>query len=160
MLKRLPNRSIWLSYLIIALGIAALPTAIAATSSDLKKLLKSVYCYCGCSRETIEVCVCGVAQDIKNEFKKLLSQGQSTEEIKAKYLDQYGSQFDAIMKAEGFNLVAYIAPFFFLMIFGCIAIMVIQKSKISSSSASTKKLFGNNDFKQLEKQVEEYRKRR
>ena len=64
------------------------------------------------------------------------------------------------MNAEGFNLVAYIAPFFFLMIFGGIAIMVIQKSKISLSSVSTKKLFDNNDFKQLEKQVEEYRKRR
>ena len=160
MLKRLPNRSIWFFCLIVTLGIATLPAAIATTSSDLKKLLKSVYCYCGCSRETIEVCVCGVAQDIKNEFKKLLSQGQTAEEVKVRYLDQYGSQFNAIMKAEGFNLVAYIAPFFFLMIFGGIAIMVIQKSKISSSSVSTKKLFDNNDFKQLEKQVEEYRKRR
>ncbi len=165
MLKQLPSRAVLFYYLIIVLTsvVVVTPTIVIGESpSDLKQLLRSVYCYCGCSRETIEVCVCGVAHDIKNEFKQLLNQGQTIEEIKAGYIIKYGTQFDAIMKAEGFNLVAYIAPFFFLLIFGSIAILVIQrqKSEITEPCGSGEKILDDNQLKKMEEQVEEYRQKR
>ena len=165
MLKQLSIRTVWFYYLTVVLtsGVVITPKiVIGQSSSDLKQLLRSVYCYCGCSRETIEVCVCGVAHDIKSEFKQLLNQGQTVEEIKAGYLAKYGTQFDAIMKAEGFNLVAYIAPFFFLLIFGSVAVLVIQrqKSEITASPGSSEKILDDNQLKKMEEQVEEYRQKR
>ncbi|MBR53366.1 hypothetical protein CMK19_06320 [Candidatus Poribacteria bacterium] len=165
MLKQLSIRTVWFYYLTVVLtsGVVITPKiVIGQSSSDLKQLLRSVYCYCGCSRETIEVCVCGVAHDIKSEFKQLLSQGQTVEEIKAGYLAKYGTQFDAIMKAEGFNLVAYIAPFFFLLIFGSVAVLVIQrqKSEITAPPESGEKILDDNQLKKMEEQVEEYRQKR
>ena len=69
MLKQLSIRTVWFYYLTIVLtsGVVITPKiVIGQSSSDLKQILRSVYCYCGCSRETIEVCVCGVAHDIKS----------------------------------------------------------------------------------------------
>ena len=66
------------------------------------------------------------------------------------------------MKAEGFNLVAYVAPFFFLLIFGSIAILVIQrqKSEFTEPHGSGEKILDDNQLKKMEEQVEEYRQKR
>ena len=128
-----------------------------ANTADLKKLLKSVYCYCGCSRETIEVCNCGVAQEIEKNFKKKLTLEKTVDQIKSEYLAQYGSQFDAIMKAEGFNLVAYIVPFVLLAIFGGISVVVLKKQKavqIVTQPAGSTNLDG------LEEEIQQYRQQR
>ena len=128
-----------------------------ANNADLKKLLKSVYCYCGCSRETIEVCICGVAQEIEKNFKKKLTLEKTVDQIKSEYLAQYGSQFDAIMKAEGFNLVAYIVPFVLLAIFGGISVVVLKKQKavqIVTQPAGSTYLDG------LEEEIQQYRQQR
>jgi len=128
-----------------------------ANNTDLKKLLESVYCYCGCSRETIEVCICGVAQEIEKNFKKKLTLEKTVDQIKSEYLAQYGSQFDAIMKAEGFNLVAYIVPFVLLAIFGGISVVVLKKQKavqIVTQPAGSTNLDG------LEEEIQQYRQQR
>ena len=128
-----------------------------ANNADLKKLLTSVYCYCGCSRETIEVCICGVAQEIEKNFKKKLTLEKTVDQIKSEYLAQYGSQFDAIMKAEGFNLVAYIVPFVLLAIFGSISVVVLKKQKavqIVTQPAGSTNLDG------LEEEIQQYRQQR
>jgi len=128
-----------------------------ANNADLKKLLKSVYCYCGCSRETIEVCICGVAQEIEKNFKKKLTLEKTVDQIKSEYLAQYGSQFDAIMKAEGFNLVAYIVPFVLLAIFGGISVVVLKKQKavqIVTQPAGSTNLDG------LEEEIQQSRQQR
>ena len=128
-----------------------------ANNADLKQLLKSVYCYCGCSRETIEVCICGVAQEIEKNFKQKLTLEKTVDQIKSEYLAQYGSQFDAIMKAEGFNLVAYIVPFVLLAIFGGISVVVLKKQKrgqIVTQPAGSTNLDG------LEEEIQQYRQQR
>ena len=128
-----------------------------ANSADLKKLLKSVYCYCGCSRETIEVCICGVAQEIEKNFKQKLTLEKTVDQIKSEYLAQYGSQFDAIMKAEGFNLVAYIVPFVLLAIFGGISVVVLKKQKAVQIVTQPA---GSTNLDELEKEIQQYRQQR
>ena len=129
-----------------------------ANNDDLKQLLKSVYCYCGCSRETIEVCVCGVAQEIEKKFKQELALEKTVDQIKSEYLAQHGSQFDAIMKAEGFNLVAYITPFLFLVISGLIAVMIIKNQR--SKEDTPRSIVSNNEFGDLEEKIRQYRQQR
>ena len=129
-----------------------------ANNTDLKKLLESVYCYCGCSRETIEVCVCGVAQEIEKKFKQKLALEKTVDQIKSEYLAQHGSQFDAIMKAEGFNLVAYITPFLWLVISGLIAVIIIKNQR--SKEDITRSIVSNNEFGDLEEKIRQYRQQR
>ena len=37
--------------------------------AQLEQLTTSVYCYCGCTRETIQHCMCGTAQQVEDEFR-------------------------------------------------------------------------------------------
>ena len=120
-------------------------------------MLQSVYCYCGCSRETIEVCICGVAQEIEKNFKQKLTLEKTVDQIKSEYLAQYGSQFDAIMKAEGFNLVAYMVPFVLLAIFGGISVVVLKKQKAVQIVTQPA---GSTNLDELEKEIQQYRQQR
>lgn len=97
--------------------------------SKLDELLTTVYCYCGCERETIQACVCGTAEHIEADFRSRLSAGQTVEVIRTNYLDTYGSQFYAVMPAEGINLIAYITPAVILVLIGGVAFAVLRKSR-------------------------------
>ena len=61
------------------------------------------------------------------------------------------------MKAEGFNLVAYIVPFVLLAIFGGISVVVLKKQKavqIVTQPAGSTNLDG------LEEEIQQYRQQR
>ena len=100
--------------------------------AQLEQLKTSVYCYCGCTRETIQQCVCGTARQIEDDFQNRLLAGISVEQIRNEYLAKYGTQFNALMPPTGFNLVAYIMPVIIIVLIGVIIFLVI-KSKMRSS---------------------------
>lgn len=102
----------------------------------LNELLTTVYCYCGCERETIEVCVCGTAEMIEEDFRNRLLAGQTVEQIRTNYLDTYGPQFYAVMPAEGINLIAYIMPAVIFALIGGVAFAVLRKSRQQSVSTA------------------------
>lgn len=101
----------------------------ATFDAKIEELLTTVYCYCGCERETIEKCVCQTAVRIESDFREQLLAGQTVEQIRTNYLDTYGPQFYAIMPAEGINLLAYTMPAVILLIIGGIAFAVLRKSR-------------------------------
>ena len=96
--------------------------------SDLDELLTTVYCYCGCVRETIEVCTCGTAVDIEQNFRDRLLAGETVEQIRTDYLDTYGPQYYAVMPVEGINLLAYAMPVIILVLIGGIVFVVLRRS--------------------------------
>ena len=96
--------------------------------SDLDELLTTVYCYCGCVRETIEVCTCGTAMDIEQNFSDRLLAGETVEQIRTDYLDTYGPQYYAVMPVEGINLLAYAMPVIILALIGGVVFVVIRRS--------------------------------
>lgn len=101
----------------------------ATVASDLKELLTTVYCYCGCTRETIEVCVCDTAAMIEKDFRNRLLVGQTVEQIRTNYLDTFGPQYYAVMPAEGINLLAYIMPAVILVLIGGVAFFALRRFK-------------------------------
>ena len=101
----------------------------ATLESQLEELLTTVYCYCGCERETIKACVCDTAVMLEKDFRNRLLAGQTVEQIRTNYLDTFGPQFYAVMPAEGINLLAYIMPAVILVLIGGIAFAALQKSK-------------------------------
>ena len=137
-------------------------TGDAQFESQLEELLTTVYCYCGCERETIRACVCGTAERIEDNFRNQLLAGQTVEQIRTNYLDTYGPQFYAIMPAEGINLIAYIMPAVILVIIGSVAIVVLRKSKqqpvsTTDGDSKTKHQVSDTTLKQVEAELEKYK---
>ena len=136
-----------------------------AVKSDLDELLTTVYCYCGCTRETIEVCTCGTAMDIEQNFRDRLLAGETVEQIRTDYLDTYGPQYYAVMPVEGINLLAYAMPVIILALIGGVVFVVIRKSTRSMQRAVPEG--GNGDparqvsdetVKRVEAELERYKR--
>lgn len=137
-----------------------------AFASDLKELLTTVYCYCGCTRETIEVCVCGTALAIEASFKDELTKGKSVDQIRTAYLEQYGPQFYAVMPAEGINVLAYAMPAVILVLIGGVVFVVLRRSTRSTQGAlvtsdtqgKSESQVSDDAVKQVEDELERYKR--
>ncbi len=130
--------------------------------SKLNELLTTVYCYCGCERETIEVCVCGTAVHIENDFRNRLLAGQKVEQIRTNYLETYGPQFYAVMPAKGINLIAYITPAIILVLLGGVALAVLRKSRrqvalTTDREGASGQPISNTTLKQVEAELKKYK---
>ena len=97
--------------------------------SNFEQLMTSVYCHCGCVRETIKNCVCGTAQQIEMDFRNRLIAGGTVQQIRADYLARYGTQYSALMPAKGFNIVAYAMPAVIIVLLGVIVFLVLRSKR-------------------------------
>ena len=138
------------------------PEVDAAIAPKLEELLTTVYCYCGCTRETIEVCVCETAVMIEKDFRARLLAGQTVEQIRTNYLDTFGPQYYAVMPAEGINLIAYIMPAVILVLIGGVAFVVLRKSKqeavVSNRFEDSKQQVSDTTVKRVEVELEQYKR--
>ena len=137
----------------------------ATAASDLEELLTTVYCYCGCTRETIEVCTCGTAMNIENNFRDRLLAGETVEQIRTDYLDTYGPQYYAVMPVEGINLLAYAMPVIILALIGGIVFVVLRRSTRSMQQAVSEDGIGeaghrasDETVQQVEAELERYKR--
>ena len=133
----------------------------ATFDTKIEELLTTVYCYCGCERETIEKCVCQTAVRIESDFREQLLAGQTVEQIRTNYLDTYGPQFYAIMPAEGINLLAYTMPAVILLLIGGIAFAVLRKSRrhavTSNGTEVPTEQVSDATVKQVEAELQRYK---
>lgn len=133
--------------------------------SNLDQLMTSVYCHCGCVRETIKHCVCGVAQQIEVDFRNRLISGETVEKIRADYLARWGTQFSALMPAKGFNIVAYAMPAVIIVLIGVIVFFVLRSKRraaLAKSAVSTelRESASTDQYKQIEEELERYKQQR
>lgn len=133
-------------------------------AADLEELLTTVYCFCGCTRETIKVCVCDTALAIEASFKDDLTKGKSVDQIRTAYLEKYGSQFYAVMPAEGINLLAYIMPGVIFVLIGGVVFVVLRSTRSMRGSSVTSDTQGESEsevsdaaVKQVEAELERYK---
>lgn len=141
------------------------PKGTKEVASDLEELLTTVYCYCGCVRETIEVCTCGTAMNIENDFRDRLLAGETVEKIRTDYLDTYGPQYYAVMPAEGINLLAYAMPVIILVLIGGVVFVVLRRSTKSMQQAGpedrnpeSEHRVSGETVKQVEVELERYKR--
>ena len=137
----------------------------ATVASDLDELLTTVYCYCGCTRETIEVCTCGTAMRIENNFRDRLLAGEAVEQIRTDYLDTYGPQYYAVMPVEGINLLAYAMPVIILALIGGVVFVVLRRSTRSmqqtvpeDGSGESGHRVSDETVQQVEAELERYKR--
>ena len=137
----------------------------ATVASDLDELLTTVYCHCGCTRETIEVCTCRWAMEIESDFRDRLLVGETVEQIRTDYLDTYGPQYYAVMPVEGINLLAYTMPIIILALIGGIVFIVLRRSTGSMQNAAaagaheaSASQVSDETVKQVEAELESYKR--
>ena len=160
-------------FLLISLGLlvqvaTAQEQEITTTPSpeaDLDQLMTSVYCHCGCVRETIKHCVCGVAQGIETDFRNRLIAGGTVQQIRDDYLARHGTQFSALMPVKGFNIVAYAMPAVIILLIGVIVFLVLRSKRhaaLAKSPASTEpqESASTDQYEQVEKELERYKQQR
>ena len=140
-------------------------TADSSLESNMDQLMTSVYCYCGCVRETIKHCICGVAQQIETDFRNRLSAGGTVQQTRADYLARYGTQFSALMPAKGFNIVAYAMPAIIIVLIGVIVFLVLRskrKAALAKSpiSAESQEAASADQYEQLEEELKRYKQQR
>lgn len=132
-------------------------------ASDLEELLTTVYCYCGCTRETIEMCRCPTAGRIENNFRDRLLAGETVEQIRTDYLDTYGPQYYAVMPVEGINLLAYAMPVIILLVIGGFAFVVLRRlTQRTEAAADTHEnsvaQVSDETVQQVEAELERYKR--
>lgn len=140
-------------------------TTAPSVESNLDQLMTSVYCHCGCVRETIKHCVCGVAQQIEVDFRNRLIGGETVEKIRTDYLARYGTQFSALMPAKGFNIVAYAMPAIIIVLLGVIVFLVLKSKRsaaLTKSAVSTEpqESASTDQHEQIEEELERYKQQR
>jgi cytochrome c-type biogenesis protein CcmH/NrfF len=127
--------------------------------SDLEELITTVYCYCGCTRETIQACVCPTAQNVEIDFRNRLSENETVEEIRTSYLETYGSEFYAVMPAKGINLLAYLMPGVILIVIGGVAFAVLHRSRSDKMDLTQPDKQISDELQQkVESELERYKK--
>ena len=153
-----------LPFIFVSIVTAQEQTADSDTSKDfefeyqLEELLTTLYCPCGCVRETNKACVCATAQAIETHFIDALTEGKTVEEIRTAYLKTYGSEFSAVMKAEGINLLAYIMPAVILIgIGGVILLIRHQSSGRDIPSTQPDQQISDELQQQVESELEKYK---
>ena len=136
-----------------------------AFASDLEELLTTVYCFCGCTRETIEMCRCATAGRIENNFRDRLLAGETVDQIRTDYLDTYGPQYYAVMPVEGINLLAYAMPIVILVLIGGIVFVVLRRSTRSMQKTAAAGAHGasasqvsDETVKRVEAELESYKR--
>ncbi len=133
--------------------------------SNLDQLMTGVYCYCGCVRETIKHCVCGVAQQIETDFRNRLRAGGTVQQIRADYLARYGTQYSALMPIKGFNIVAYAMPAVIIALIGVIVFLVLRSKRKralaqSSPQAAPQPSASADEYAQIEEELARYKQQK
>ena len=133
--------------------------------ANLDQLMTSVYCHCGCVRETIKHCVCGVAQGIETDFRNRLIAGETIQQIRDDYLARYGTQYSALMPVEGFNIVAYAMPAIIIVLMGVIVFLVLRSKRsaaLAKAPASTEpqESTSTDQYEQIEQELEHYKQQK
>ena len=125
-----------LKYLALYL-LLALPTpyAQAATTVEIKEVAQEMVCLCGdCNRESLATCLCtAFAVPQRTHIGQLLDQGKSRQEIIDEYVSTYGQLVLAAPPPEGYNLLAWIAPFAAL-VFGVFLVRSVLRNWRGASS--------------------------
>lgn len=96
--------------------------ALASPQSDLENSLRSPV-----HDTTLAVCTAPEAQVMRDEIRQKLAIGQTKSQILKTYSDQYGEQILTSPPKKGFNLLAWVIPFFGIALGGVLIYFALKK---------------------------------
>lgn len=103
------------------------PEALSATVDEITQELT---CTCGCNM-VVSACEgameCSAANQIKAQVMEMLNQGKSKEEILRSFVSRHGEKILSAPTKKGFNLTAWVFPFFAILLGGVILFHTLKK---------------------------------
>jgi cytochrome c-type biogenesis protein CcmH len=117
-----------------------LAAAYAAPVVITQEVEEALTCQCGCGL-TIHSCnhlQCGFGIPAKQEIAGLVSQGKSKPQILSQFAAKYGEKILSAPTTSGFNLVAWITPFFIVLVGGILVVLVVVRWSQKSASGSAR----------------------
>jgi len=105
----------------------SLDSAPEVTDRQVKEVAKEMACLCGtCPRRPLNECSCGWADQYRARIGKELGEGKTKEMIVAGFVDEFGLEVFSTPPAEGFNISAWVMPFFVLAMGGVVVGLVMR----------------------------------
>ncbi|MFB0507714.1 MAG: cytochrome c-type biogenesis protein CcmH [Thermodesulfobacteriota bacterium] len=115
--------------LFLLFGISVLWVS-PALSVTVGEITQELTCTCGCNM-VVSACEgameCSAANGIKAQVMEKLSVGQSKEEIIGYFVNRYGEKILSAPTKRGFNLTAWILPFFAIVSGGGVLYFTLKK---------------------------------
>lgn len=78
--------------------------------AEYDKAARTILCDCGCHPQSVHDCACGRAEEMRGEIAAQIRQGTTGDGVIAAYVAKYGEKIRVTPTAQGFNLVAWVAP--------------------------------------------------
>jgi cytochrome c-type biogenesis protein CcmH len=91
-----------------------------------RAITSQLICPCSCG-EIVSGCTCDTGKAMQAYVEGQIKEGKGKDEIEASLVAKYGEVILGAPKAEGFNLVVWIAPFAATLVGLAIAAMVLQR---------------------------------
>jgi len=141
------NKVIGIPVLILVSMLFFIPdNGLAYDQEVYDKINSSLSCQCGCglliSVCKMEGCMSGV---VREQVGQLLDSGQTEQQVKQALIGVYGKQILAAPPKSGFDLSAYILPFFFLLAGGSVLYSIAMKWKQNSIPVSDNEVTDSNE---------------
>jgi cytochrome c-type biogenesis protein CcmH len=111
------------------LAITLLIAVPVLAKSSVDDVSQALTCQCGCGL-TVANCnmpTCGFSVPLRGEISALLDKGMDRPAIIAIYRAKYGEKILSAPTTEGFNLLAWVMPFFALFVGGGFVVLMLGR---------------------------------
>ncbi len=105
-------------FLLAVLALLLVASAPVSAAPSFQDLEESLTCQCGCGL-TVHACnhlQCPSAIPLRHEIRAQMALGKSKDQILAYFSGKYGEKILSSPTASGFNLTAWVMPFFMLAV--------------------------------------------
>ncbi len=129
LLNRIAQLKIPLLTLLSVIFTIGFPLHLCAqiVSPEVRKVSERFVCQCGCNHQ-LSACAmlnCGSATPLRAEIAALLREGKTEDQIASLFVAKYGKRILSAPTTKGFDLTAWILPFFMLLVgFFFVAIVI------------------------------------
>lgn len=107
------------------LALDASPGATPEVRAAYDKVANEVLCHCGCARQTVKDCSCSVAFDLRTDWERRLSSGETPERLISEYIEDHGEQSRNAPPRKGLNLLAWFGPGIAILVAAGATVLVI-----------------------------------
>ncbi len=132
----------FIPYLVAAAACAMVAAAVVAANrparaaTTVEEVTQGLTCQCGCGL-TVANCnhpQCSFSVPLRNEVAGMLAKGRSRVQIIAFYRAKYGEKILSAPTTQGFNLLAWVMPFFAVALGGGLIVMMFGRWRRQSPS--------------------------
>ena len=111
--------------LLLAIALLAPPTS-AKPRDPVHEITSQIICPCSCG-EVLSGCTCDTGKAMQATVENGIQAGKSKKAIVGALVSQYGEVIRGAPKAEGFNLIVWIAPFAATLLGFAIAFWILRR---------------------------------